>query len=170
MNNKKKIVVIDDEKDLCELIKDNLENEEQGKFQVITVNDETKAEETCLGEKPDLILLDVVMPKIKGSEIAKSLKENPQTKNIPIIIMSGLGEMVYFKRKDKWQWLPNRPVVKNRGKIIEEKIPSRAATAYGVEGYIEKPFSIEVLIDIITDILQNKSSPDEQRLLGEEER
>ena len=146
-----KIVMIDDEADLCDLVKSNLE--ETGRFIVVTT---TRPQETlpiCLREKPDLILLDIVMPDIKGPELTKQLKDHKETAHIPIIVISGLGEMVYSKKKDKWLWLPNRTIVLTRGKIIKEKDPERAAQAYGVEGYLTKPFTTETLLDVIEEVL-----------------
>jgi len=46
--------------------------------------------------------------------------------------MSGLGEMVYIKDIDKWRWLPNTPIVHERGKVVEERYPWKAAEAYDV--------------------------------------
>ncbi len=123
MAGRKKIVIIDDELDLCLLVKENLE--ETGEFDVFPVDNPVQALETCLKEQPTLILLDIVMPKMKGTEIIKQLKNLPETKKIPIIVISGLGEIVYFKKKNKWQWLPNRPVVQSRGEISRERDPER---------------------------------------------
>ena len=154
MAEKKKIMVIDDERDLCLLVKDNLE--QKGRFEVVVVTDPLTVEEVCTKEQPDLILLDVVMPKRKGSDVAKSLKEGSQTKHIPIVIMSGLGEMVYFKRKDQWKWIPNQPLGRDQKGVVNESSPKRAAEAYGVDNYIAKPFSTDVLIEVIDDVLMRK--------------
>jgi CheY-like chemotaxis protein len=153
IKSKKKVIVIDDEKDLCLLIKDSLEL--QGKIEVTIVNDATSAEEVIRELKPDLILLDIVMPKRKGSDIAKALKKDPTTRKIPIIILSGLGEMVYFKEKGKgkWEWLPNQDIVLERGEVIKEYTEGRAAKAYGVEGYLEKPFWTETLVQVVNETL-----------------
>ena len=121
MAGKIKIVMIDDEADLCELVRSNLE--ETGRFQVITATQPREAFSICLREEPDLILLDIVMPDVKGPDLTKQLKTHRDTSAIPIIVISGLGEMVYSKKKDKWQWLPNRSVVLTRGKVIREKDP-----------------------------------------------
>lgn len=152
MAGKKKIVMIDDEADLCLLIKSNLE--EMGDFEVVTTTNPKEAEALCLREKPDLVLLDIVMPDIQGTEIVKALKSSPETAGIPIIVISGLGEIVYFRKKGTWKWLPNRPVVLNRGQIVREKDSERAAKIYGVEGYITKPFTTESLLQVIRDVLR----------------
>ncbi len=156
MERKKRVVVIDDEEDLCALVKEVLEDE--GSFEVTAVTEAHKAEALCAQLHPDLILLDVVMPDKNGAEIAKSLKKKEATKDIPIIIMSGLGEMVYFKQKQKWSWLPNRPIVKQRGEVIQESTAERAAEAYGVEDYISKPFEPDLLIEVIGEVLKKRGA------------
>ena len=152
MAEKKKIDVIDDEPDLCSLVKENLE--ETGEFEVMTVTDATRAVQICRNEVPALILLDIVMPKIAGTEILKDLRNSLETKTTPVVVISGLGEIVYTKKKNKWQWLPNRPVVLSRGNIPREHDPEQAAKTYGVEGYIVKPFTIENLLQIIREVLR----------------
>lgn len=161
MENKIKIVMIDDEPELCLLVKSNLED--TGGFEVVTTSDPMTAENLCVQQKPDLILLDNVMPGKKGEDIAKSLKKNAVTKRVPIIVVSGKGEMVFDKKKKQFQWQPSNPMVKQRGKIIDEKSPERAAAAYGVEDYISKPFTTEVLIDVIKDVVERakKASAEE---------
>ena len=148
----KKIVMIDDEPDLCLFVKGNLE--ETGEFEVVTTSNPEDAEGLCRREKPELILLDIVMPKIKGTDIIKTLKQSAETAHIPIVVISGLGEIVYLKKQGTWKWLPNRPVVLSRGEIIKEKDPGRAAKAYGVEGYITKPFTTENLIEILREVIR----------------
>ncbi len=147
-----KIVMIDDEQDLCALVKANLE--ETGEYQVVTSTDPLAAEELIRTEKPDLVLLDNVMPQKKGQEIAGRLKQEPETQNIPIIVISGKGEMVYNRKKDQFQWLPGNPMAKERGEIIDERNPERAAKAYGVEDYISKPFTTDILITVIRDVMK----------------
>jgi len=103
---------------------------------------------------PDLILLDLVMPEKSGDKIVKALKENAETKMIPIIMVSGNGEMVYLKKKDQFKWRPNSPIVRNRGDIVKGKDPQALAEAYGVDQYISKPFSTDVLMKMIRDVLR----------------
>jgi len=166
MADKVRIVMIDDEPELCLLVKSNLED--TGEFEVTTTSDPLTAENLCLQQKPDLILLDNVMPGKKGEEIAKSLKKNPETKRIPIIVVSGKGEMIYDKKKKQFQWQPSNPMAKQRGKIIDEKSPERAAAAYGVEDYISKPFTTELLVEVIKGVLERckKSASDEDEEPG----
>ncbi len=152
MGDKIKVVMIDDEIDLCELVKANLE--ETGQFEVVVTNKAPAAEEVVLQEKPDIVLLDNVMPERKGQDIAKALKQKEETAKIPIIVVSGKGEMVYNKKRDQFQWLPANPMAKQRGEIIDERNPEKAAQAYGVEDYISKPFTTDLLITVIRDVLK----------------
>lgn len=154
MEFKKKILIIDDEEDLCLLLKGNLEN--TGKFEVITISDPQKTEMACKAINPDLILLDVVMPVRKGGDVVQALRSDPITQNIPIIIMSGLGEMVYLKKRDEWKWLPNRPIVHQRGEIVREHRHERAAAAYGVDDYITKPFVTKELLKVIENVFRRR--------------
>ena len=152
MAGKKKIIVIDDEADLCFFIKGNLE--EVGDFEVMTTTDPVNAQALCQSEKPDLILLDIVMPQIRGTDLVKTLRTSSETAKIPTVIISGLGEIVYFKKKGQWKWLPNRPVALGRGEMTREKDSQRAAKLYGVDGYIAKPFTTEGLVEVIRDVLR----------------
>lgn len=72
---KKKILVVDDEASLTRLIKANLER--TGKYEVLTENQGVKAIAAAKQFKPDLILLDVMMPDMGGDEIAALIEEDP---------------------------------------------------------------------------------------------
>lgn len=91
---RKKILVVDDEQDIREIIKISLE--EDG-FEVLEAANGKIAIELAKKEKPDLITLDIMMPEINGLEAAKILKEDPNTRHIPIIILSVLSQ-----EKDKY--------------------------------------------------------------------
>ena len=162
MGERIKVVMVDDELDLCNLVKANLEDTDE--FEVAITSKAEEAKGMISQFQPDIILLDNVMPNIKGSELAQSLKSDPATRAIPIVIVSGKGEMVYNKKKDQFQWLPGNPMVKKRGEIVDEKNPQKAAEAYGVDDYVSKPFTTELLITVIRDVLKKKK----KRTGGEE--
>jgi CheY-like chemotaxis protein len=91
---KKKILLVDDEEDFCFFMKKNLENTNE--FQVITVTEGQKGIALARKEMPDLILLDIIMPGISGIDMADTLLNDPETKQIPIIFLTavvGEGEM-----------------------------------------------------------------------------
>jgi len=152
MADKTKIVLIDDDEAFCLMVKQKLK--ETGKYEVATSTDPKGAEGLIQQEKPKLILLDVVMPGRRGDDIVKSLKKEPGTKKIPIIIVSGKGEMIYNPKKDDYDWKPHTDLVKNRGEIPDCRRAEAFAEAYGVEDYVGKPLALELLINIIEDVLK----------------
>jgi CheY-like chemotaxis protein len=88
MAERKKILLIDDEKDLCFFLKANLEN--TGEFDVLVSNRGDKGIKLAQEEKPDLILLDILMPGMSGDEVAEIILEDPVTANIPIIFLTSM--------------------------------------------------------------------------------
>ncbi|MGO1370528.1 MAG: response regulator [Senegalia sp. (in: firmicutes)] len=88
MNNKK-ILVVDDEENIVELIKYNLKN---NGYDIITAFDGEEAYIKAIKENPDLILLDIMLPMLDGIEVCKKLKKNKQTENIPIIMLTAKTE------------------------------------------------------------------------------
>ena len=85
-NMKYKILVVDDEKDIVDILKYNLVKENE--FDVLTASNGKDAIEIVESEKPDLILLDIMMPEINGFDVCKRLKTSHSTMNIPIIFLT----------------------------------------------------------------------------------
>jgi DNA-binding response OmpR family regulator len=83
----KKILVVDDEPDIVKVLVARLK--EHG-YQCITAGDGNKALVMAGEFMPDLIILDIMMPGMDGTEAAQKLRENPRTKDIPIIFLSAL--------------------------------------------------------------------------------
>lgn len=83
-----KILAIDDEPAILRIIKDSLE----GKFTVIGAKDGHDAVVATLNEKPDLILIDNIMPGLSGLEVVRLIRQANATKNIPIIMVTALKE------------------------------------------------------------------------------
>lgn len=153
MSDKTKVVMIDDEADLCFIVKANLED--TGNFQVVTTSNPLEAEDVIRREMPDIILLDVVMPKRRGPDIVASLKKDPQLQKIPIVMVSGKGEMVYNRKKDEFKWMPNNPMTQDRGSLPDAKGAEALAQAYGVKDYVSKPFTTDLLVEVIGQTLAN---------------
>ena len=109
-----KILVIDDDVSINELIKINLEI--QG-YKVISATDGIKGFALCKQELPDLVILDVMMPEVDGYTVAKYIRENSTTKEIPILMLTALG-------------------------MLDDKIKG---FDIGVDDYLVKPFEIEEL-------------------------
>lgn len=85
---KKKILIIEDEKDIAEDIAVRLEVEG---FQVVNAYDGKMGVDNAREKNPDLILLDVLLPKIDGFEVCKILKSSPKTEKIPILMLTSLS-------------------------------------------------------------------------------
>lgn len=117
---KKKILIVDDEEDFTKLIKLNLER--TGKYEVATENEGSLGLAAAREFKPDLILLDILMQDMEGSEVASQLKDNEDTKNIPIVFLTAVA----------------------RKKEVEE-----SGGVIGGRPFIAKPADIDQIIDVI---------------------
>lgn len=89
----KKILIIDDDKIFSKILRDWLISGGQGKYEVATVFDGSEGLEAILREKPDLIMLDLVMPNIGGIEFLKKLRAEPWGANIPVIVQTQLSDL-----------------------------------------------------------------------------
>lgn len=89
MPDRKKILIIEDEEMLSTMYKVKFENEG---YEVHTANNGADGIEAAPKILPDLILLDIIMPKIDGFAVLKKLKEDPKTKNVPVILLTNLGQ------------------------------------------------------------------------------
>lgn len=85
----KKILAVDDEKAIVRLVQVNLEREG---YEVVTAYDGKEALEKVESEKPDLIVLDVMMPYMDGFEVLQQLKKNPETRDIPVIMLTAKAQ------------------------------------------------------------------------------
>jgi DNA-binding response OmpR family regulator len=84
-----KILIIEDDKFLRDLLSKKLQDE---KFEIVTAIDGEEGIKKTDEEKPDMVLLDLILPSINGFEVLKKVKENPKTSAIPVIILSNLGQ------------------------------------------------------------------------------
>lgn len=123
--NRKRILVVEDEKDLNDLIKINLE---RNGYQAFTASDGNTALEIAAREIPDLILLDLMMPGIDGTEVARRLKADPATANIPIVMLTAKSE--------------ETDVV--------------VGLTIGADDYVTKPFSMKILLARLSTVLRRK--------------
>lgn len=85
----KRVLLIDDEEDMVEMVSLSLST---GGYDAISATDPKTGLKKAASEKPDLILLDVMMPGTDGYEICKILKKQEETKNIPIIFFTAMGD------------------------------------------------------------------------------
>jgi len=86
---KTKILIIEDDQFLREFLFKKL-NEEN--FEVLAAKEGKEGVELAKKEKPDLILLDLILPKKNGYEVLEDLKKNPLTSEIPVLVLSNLGQ------------------------------------------------------------------------------
>ncbi len=91
---KKRILAVDDELEVLRLLKMRLES---AGYDVLTAVNGRHAVEIATREKPDLIILDILMPEMDGSQAAAALHENPETKDIPVLFLTCL----FTKREEK---------------------------------------------------------------------
>jgi CheY-like chemotaxis protein len=117
-----RILVAEDEKDIRELITFTLRF---AGLDVLIATNGVEAIEVAEAEKPDLVILDVRMPKMSGYEACRRLKENPRTAELPIVFLSAKGQ--------------------------DSEIQQGLAS--GAEEYILKPFAPDELIQQVRDIL-----------------
>jgi len=87
--NQKRILVVDDERHIVRLIQVNLEK--QG-YSVLTAFDGRDGLEKVRAEKPDLVVLDVMMPYMDGFDVLKNMKADPKTSEIPVIMLTAKAQ------------------------------------------------------------------------------
>ncbi|AUC62142.1 two component signal transduction system twitching motility response regualator PilG [Cyanobacterium sp. HL-69] len=121
--NKYKIICIDDSETMLATIKDYLQGDY---FEVVTVENPIESLSYLFESKPDLILMDLSMPKINGNRLSQILKSSSMFKNVPIIIVSGNHKM-----------------------LDAEKMES-----IGAKDFLPKPFSQMQLLNIVNKHLQ----------------
>jgi two-component system phosphate regulon response regulator PhoB len=134
---KEKILVVDDEEDILELLKYNLSREGY------KVSCAASGEETLRAVRsgvPDLIVLDLMLPGIDGLEVARQLKNDPKTRDVPIVMLTAKGE---------------------EADIV-------TGLELGADDYITKPFSPRVLAARVKAVLRRKvkEPPDKTTVLN----
>ncbi len=88
MPEKRRILLVDDEEDYCYFMARNLEA--SGEFSVIVAHDGQEGIDLARKERPDLILLDIVLPGVSGTDVASILLNDPDTRRIPIIFLTAV--------------------------------------------------------------------------------
>lgn len=86
----KKILIVEDDPILQKAIQEYLSSDG---FEVLAASNGEEGVRFALDEIPDLILLDIILPKKNGFEVIKEIKESPKTKNIPVILLTNLGSL-----------------------------------------------------------------------------
>ena len=125
-SGKRKVLVVDDDAEIVELIVEVLERD--GRFEVKTASSGYEAGMATQRFRPELILLDYMLPDVNGNVVCQTIRRNPEFENIKIIIVSGV--------------------------VKEDEIAQLLKS--GAEDFIRKPFNITELTDKITAVLQIK--------------
>ncbi len=120
----KRILVADDEPNILKSIK--LVLEEEG-YEILTARDGEETLRLAMIERPDLIILDIKMPRVSGGEVHRRLRENRDTEHLPVIILTAIGQEI--PQMEGWQ-------------------------LNGVD-YVTKPFSPYAIVERVNQILGN---------------
>ena len=89
----KKILIIDDDKILSKILRDTLQTHAADKYEVISAFDGEAGLAIALEQKPDLIMLDLVMPKLSGIEFLKKLRADERGVNIPVLVATQVSDL-----------------------------------------------------------------------------
>ena len=119
--DKKRILIADDETVVRLIVRRMLERD----YIVIEATNGEEAVEIAKGQKPDLILMDLIMPKMDGYTACSAIKADQATKGIPVVILTAVGH----------------------------ELNKKYAMEMGAEGYLTKPINAQELIDGITPLL-----------------
>lgn len=123
-NGKKKLLIVDDDVDLVELMVEAFDRD--GRFEIRTANNGFDAGMQVKEFRPDMVVLDVMLPDINGKEVCQRVRSDPSLDSVRIICISGMVEAV---------------------RVAELK------TA-GANDFMQKPFATERLVDRVCDLLE----------------
>lgn len=125
--DKTKILVVDDEPNIVQTLRDRLEMNE---YKVITACNGKEGLETALQEKPDVILLDVIMPVMDGHEMLEALRRQPGGGEPSVIMLTARSQTQDISR----------------------------ANACGIDDYIVKPFDLSELLEKIESVIEHRKA------------
>lgn len=129
MASPKRVLVVEDERDLSELLAYNLR---RAAYDVSVCCSGRQALETISAKPFDLILLDIMLPELSGTEIASRIRSNPATASVPIIMLTAKSE----------------------------EVDQLVGLTVGADDYITKPFSIKVLLARVEAVLRRAQHAD----------
>jgi two-component system alkaline phosphatase synthesis response regulator PhoP len=121
----KKVLIVDDEPHIRLLLEQTLDALEDEGVELLTASNGQEALDTLAAEKPDLVLLDVMMPLVNGFDVCKRLKANPELKHIYVMMLTAKGQE--FDR------------------AMGEEV--------GVDRYVTKPFDPDEILDRAAEVL-----------------
>lgn len=119
------ILIVDDEEDIRELVELNLRREG---YQTLTCDTGERALELVDSKRPDLVVLDLMLPGVDGLEVCKRLKADPDTRQVPVVMLTAKGE---------------------EADVV-------AGLELGADDYVTKPFSGKVLVARVRRLLRRQ--------------
>ena len=125
--SKTKIMVVDDEPNIVQTLQDRLEMNE---YEVVTAGNGREGLEKFEEERPDVILLDVIMPIMDGHEMLEALRKRPTGQNVSVIMLTARSQTQDIAR----------------------------ANACGIDDYIVKPFDLSELLEKIESVVENRNA------------
>ena len=128
MPSKAKIMVVEDNIDESKLIKMALEPEG---YEVVTAMNGKEAKEKMNSEKPNFIVLDVMMPEMDGFHFCSWVRSQPEYQKIPVVLLTGVAEHIY-----------------------DTKYPLKGVMEADADEYLEKPVKPEVLLETISKLIK----------------
>jgi two-component system, OmpR family, alkaline phosphatase synthesis response regulator PhoP len=120
--NKKRILIVDDEPDVLKLTSLRLE---KAGYDTLTAVNAQDALDIIRSQKPDLVLLDIIIPVVYGTEICKRVKSDEHLKHIPIVLFTAHSNIMNTEK----------------------------AKSFGADGYIGKPFDARELVSMVEQLL-----------------
>ena len=125
------VLIVDDERDLVQVVEFNLR---QAGFDTVAAYDGEQALAAVRHKLPDLVILDLMLPDIPGTEICRNLKSNPRTKPVPVIMLTARGEEV--------------------DRVVGFEL--------GADDFVTKPFSVRELVLRIKAVLRRGAGAEEE--------
>jgi two-component system phosphate regulon response regulator PhoB len=128
------ILIVDDEEDIIELVRLNLIREG---YKTLTCTTGEKALQIAESKRPDLVILDLMLPGIDGMEVCRQLKANPSTRQIPVLMLTAKGE---------------------EADVV-------AGLELGASDYVTKPFSGKILAARVRRLLRDQEETDNRSVI-----
>jgi DNA-binding response OmpR family regulator len=120
-----KVLIVDDDLEILNLTRSLMRR--RG-FDVIEASDGDEAIRQVLENRPDLVILDVMMPGQSGWEVCRSIRETESLKDTGVIMLTGVGE----------------------------RMNEMTSPLYGADGHLDKPFEFEALDELVTQVLEKR--------------
>lgn len=140
-----KVLIVDDDQDNVSYLRDILED---NGFATVSANDGEAGLEMARTQNPDLILLDLMMPRKSGISMFQELKKSTELREIPVVVVTGVSQATGVDFRDF--------IFKQPYKEKEKTVGTTGMTEYTMPaGYVEKPIEPDELMRVIRDVLKD---------------